>query len=261
MQRGGDGGGDVAVGDEAEGGAGGADLLDELRVAGAVHRADDDFAYAFAEGEGDDVEDVGERGVEVERGHAAQLHLLHHARAVGEFLRVERRQAHHRARRAGRGEGRRHHRDGVGHALREIGGAVDGIDRDIDVPAAGGPGAELVADENARGVVLDAFADHAFAADVHVFEHAQNGAAGGVIGGFFGVAAEPRQAGERGVFGGADELELERTFRVALEVADGGKIGRRVGHGVVASVGRCWSASGPRQCEKGRGRRGISGEN
>ena len=73
-------------------------------------------------------------------------------------------------------------------------------------------------------------------------------------------AAEPRQAGERGVFGGADKLELERTFRVALEVADGGKVGRRGRHGVVASVGRCWSASGPRQCEKGGGRRGISGK-
>ena len=237
MQRGGDGGGDVAIGDEAQGGAGGADFLDEFGVAGPIHRADDDLADAFAEGEGDDVEDVGERGVEVEGGDAAQLYLFDDAWAVGEFFRVEGRQAHHRARGAGRGKGRGHHGDGVGHAFGEIGGAVDGIDGDVDVPTAGRPGAEFVADEDARGVVLDAFADHALAADVHVFEHAEDGAAGGIVGGFFGVATEPREAGEGGVLGGADEFKLQGTLGVALKVADGGEVGGGHRHrGVVGVV-------------------------
>ncbi len=50
-----------------------------------------------------------------------------------------------------------HHGDGVGQALGNVAGAIDGIEGDIESESVIDPGTKFVAKENARGVVLDPF--------------------------------------------------------------------------------------------------------
>ena len=82
--------------------------------------------------------------------------------------------------------------------------------------APGQPRAELFAFENAGRVVLDSFADHDFAADVHEIEHAAHGVAGGRVGFFLVAAAEPGQGVEGGGFGRPHEIELNDALDVLV---------------------------------------------
>src|SRR5688572_5580851 len=73
----------------------------------------------------------------------------------------------------------------------------------------------MFAEEDAGGVVLDAFADDDLAANVDKIEDAEDGVAGGGVGFFFFAAAEPGEGIQGGVFGGADEFELDGAFGIA----------------------------------------------
>ena len=82
--------------------------------------------------------------------------------------------------------------------------------------APGQPHPELFALENTGRVVLDPFADHDFAADVHQVEHPANRIAGRSVGFFFFATAKPGKRVERGRFRRADEIELNDPLDVVV---------------------------------------------
>ena len=82
--------------------------------------------------------------------------------------------------------------------------------------APGQPHAELFAFENSGRVILDPFADHDFAADVHKIEHPADRVAGGGVGFFFFAAAEPGEGVQRGGFGRPNEIEFDDALDVVV---------------------------------------------
>ena len=147
---------------------------------------------------------------------ARDLHAADHLRAVGQFHHVKRRNIAQRdlhafLRTRGRDAGNR-----VRRALGDIGRAVDRVERDVELRRAREPRAELFAFENARCVVLDPFADHDLAADVHQVEHPANGIAGRRVGFFLFAAAEPVEGIERGGLRGPDEIEFDDPLDVVV---------------------------------------------
>ncbi len=147
---------------------------------------------------------------------ARDLHAPDHVRAVGQLHHVKRRDVaerdlHSLLRAGGRDAG-----DRVGRAFGDVGRAVDRIERDVELRRARQPHPELFAFENTGRVVLDPFADHDFAADVHEVEHPADRVAGGVVGFFFFAAAEPGKGIERGGFRCADEIEFDDALDVVV---------------------------------------------
>src|SRR4029453_3870745 len=138
--------GDVAVGDQLDPGPGGADLFDQLLVAGPVEDADGQVGPPRALGLGHQAQVEGQGGLEVDRvGRLRPDHQLLH---VDTRPRVEH----------GAPVGKGHHRDRVGHALGGQGGAVDRVDGHVDLGR--GAVADLLAVVEHGGVVLLALADH-----------------------------------------------------------------------------------------------------
>ena len=88
--------------------------------------------------------------------------------------------------------------------------------RDIELRRTWNPRAELFAFENSRRIVLDAFADHDLAADVHQIEHAAHGVAGGCVRRFLVAAPEPAQRIQRRRFRRAHKIELDDALDVVI---------------------------------------------
>jgi len=74
----------------------------------------------------------------------------------------------------------------------------------------------LFAFENARRIVLDAFADDDLAADVHEIEHAAHGVAGGSVRRFLVASPEPAQRIERRRFRRAHKIELNDALDILI---------------------------------------------
>ena len=144
------------------------------------------------------------------------LHAADDVWSVGQLHHVKRRDVAqrdlHSLFRARRGDAG----DRVWRAFRDVGRAVDRVERDVELRRARQPHAELFAFENAGRVVLDPFADHDFAADVHEVEHPANRIAGRGVGLLFFAAPEPRKRIERGRFSGPDEIELDDALDVVV---------------------------------------------
>ncbi len=77
----------------------------------------------------------------------------------------------------------------------------------------------MFAFENAGRVVLDPFADHDLAADVHEIEHPADGVARGRVGQFLLAAAEPLERIQGRGFAGADKIEFDDAFDVVVFLA------------------------------------------
>jgi hypothetical protein len=78
------------------------------------------------------------------------------------------------------------------------------------------PGAELFAFENARCLVLDSFADHDFAANVHQIEHAAHRVARSRVGCFLIAPTKPAQRVEGCRFRRAHKIELNDALDVMI---------------------------------------------
>src|SRR5690625_3134131 len=202
---GGDRAGHVPVHDELDARPGGADLLDQLLVTGALEHAHGDLLDRLVQRLGDQLDVLFDR--------QAQVHVLRGGRTHHHLLHVEhgRRVVHAAA--LGDGE----HRQRVVVAEGGQPGAVDRIDRDVDV----GPGAvtDALAVEQHGGLVLLALADHDGAVHpdgVHEGAHRIDGGPVSLV-----LVAEPHPAtsGDRGGFGHPHQFEGE----VAV---GGGHLGR-----------------------------------
>ena len=102
----------------------------------------------------------------------------------------------------------------LGKAVGEIGRAVDRVHGHVEARRARPPGPQLVAQEQAGRVVLGALADDDFAGDVDQVEHTADGITGGRVRLLLLAPAQPGEHVERRVLRRADELELDRAFRV-----------------------------------------------
>jgi len=71
-----------------------------------------------------------------------------------------------------------------------------------------------VTEEDARGIVFDALADHGLAANIDIVKNPVNGIAGGGISQFLSPAPEPMHGIEGGIFGGPDKFKFDGAFSV-----------------------------------------------
>jgi hypothetical protein len=159
------------------------------------------------------LERLGQRILESDRRSVVRRGLDHPG-AVGELQRVERRQVTERRRTPGAPLAGGNDRDGVRGAVGEVGRAVDRIERHVEVRRSVLPRAQPIAEKNAGRIVLDAFADDHLAADVHQIQYAVDGIARRRVGELLLTAAEPVDRVDGGIFGRADELELDRPLGV-----------------------------------------------
>ena len=204
---------DVAVGDHAQTGAGRANGIDDGLVTRAVHGHDDKVAQILAQGLRHEGQHFFDRPVQQD-GRANRLQRLDHGGAIGDLVTVEAGDVTHGTRRALRHLRGGDDADAVGHAFAHVGGAVDGVEGDIELRRARLPGAQVLADKDARRVVLDPFANDDLATDIEQIKDAVDRIARGGIGQLFFAPAQPFAGLQRGVLGGADELKLDQTFKV-----------------------------------------------
>ena len=123
--------------------------------------------------------------------------------AAGELLHVDAGAGvEHRLPVAGRDHGQR-----VGLALRAQLGALQRVDRDVDRDAVAG--ADPLAVEQHRRLVLLALADHDDAVHLDRRQHVAHGVDGGLVGRDLVAEADPAGRGQRGRLGHADQLERE----------------------------------------------------
>ena len=195
---------DVAVADQADPGAAGADLLDECRVAGPVEDHRRQIADTRPLGLGDPPQVLGGARRDVDR-----------AGSVGsdrDLLHVERRtRIEHRATVADRDDRER--------VVGAVGGErrpVDRIDGDVDL------GHRTVTDPLAvvqhRGFVLLALADHDDPVHLDRAQDRAHGVDGGPIGADLVASTDPSGGGQSGRFGDSDELHC----KVAVGTLGGG---------------------------------------
>ena len=146
--RGGDARRQVAVADQADPGAGGADVGDQLAVALAVEDDDGEVVDVALERVGDVAQVLGHRGVEV--------HLAAGGRADDDLVHVDVGRVQQAAALGG-GQ----HRDGAGRAGGAQVGALERVDRDVDLERAldAALRAQLLADVEHRRLVALALAD------------------------------------------------------------------------------------------------------
>ena len=195
LAGGGDRARDVAVGDEADAGAGRADVGGQLLVARPVEHDDGDVLRPLLLDPGDaadvladreaDVDDVGDLGAGDELVHVEDRARVVHPPAVGD----------------------REHRDRARHPLGAQRRAVDRVDRDVDLRA--GAVAHLLAVEEHRGVVLLALADDDGALHRDGGDQGAHRGDGGPVREVLLAPADPPAGGHRGRLGDPDELERE----------------------------------------------------
>jgi len=92
--------------------------------------------------------------------------------------------------------------------------AVHRVERDIETRGADPPRAELLAEKNARRVVLDAFADHDFSGDIHEIEHTVDRVASRRVRRFLLSATKPMDDIERRIFRRTHKLKFDRPLGV-----------------------------------------------
>ena len=194
--------GDVAVGDQAHGRAGRTDSRDNVGVARTFQhqRGDRGGLHAFGLGEAADV--FIRRGVEVD-------HVLVVAGADGDLFHVDVGGVQQRA-----AVGHRHGGNRAGHVLGAQRRAFQRIDGDIDLRP--GVDTDLLADEQHRGFVALALADHDGALDRHLVEFAAHRVHRRLIGRLLvAVAAQPR-CRHRRPLRHAHDLECENALQQLL---------------------------------------------
>src|SRR5262249_9725021 len=140
-QAGLDAGGNVAVRDELDAGAGGAHVLEQLVVPGAVQHDHGDLADGLVEGFGDAGEVFGDGSVDVDDVLGGRAH--------GDLVHVEDFARHVHGASGGHGDDG----DGAGQALGEQGCAVDGVYGDIHL-GVGAVADVLAVVEHGRFVLL-----------------------------------------------------------------------------------------------------------
>ena len=187
----------VAVGDQADGGTGGAHLGDHVGVAGAFEDANGDIRRRAALGAGQCFDPL--TGAHVE-GDDIGLK----ARTDGEFVHIGVGRVQHGAARA-HGD----HSQRVGHVFGGQGGAFERVKRDVHAGAIAG--ADFLADVKHRGLIPLAFADDYDARDVEHVELLAHSVDGGLVGGFLVTFADQLGRGQRGGFGNAGEAEREHA--------------------------------------------------
>ncbi len=183
----------IAIGDQANPHADGAQAGDDFGMSRPVQDAGGDFGRSDSLDLGQGFHVVRRRGVQVDdpgRISGTDGDLVH----VGVW-----RLQHRPGRRPG------HHRQRVGHGLGGQGGAFQGIERDID------PGpllrAHLLADVQHRRLIPFAFADDHQAVDVQIIQGGAHGVHGCLVGGLL-VAASDHLPGRDGrSFGGPDRVQ------------------------------------------------------
>ena len=192
--RGGDAGGQVAVADQPDARPGGADVGDQLLVPLAIEHDDDEVLDVTAEAPGDRLQVRLHRRVEVDdvARRRSDDDLVHVAVGRVQQTALVRRRQH--------GDGARRTRGA------EI-GALERIDRDVDLEVLVTPAAHVLADEQHRRLVALALADH------HRAAHGQrvHGLAHRLHGDVVGVLALPLPHGARRL----DGCELGHTQEVA----------------------------------------------
>ena len=216
-----DGGGYVAVADQADAAADGAEGVDDRLMARAIEDDDHEVADALAELAGDDAEVGFERGIDLYADIAFGDGL-----ADGDLLHVVRRDRGEQMARVvgGRCAGADgEDRDRAGQTLGRERRAVDWVDGDGGWERAFAPGADFFVHEDSGGFVFQTFADAHEAFEVDQAEHAAHGVGGGAVGLVLVAFAEVFPGGQRGVLGAADEVEVDDAFGV---VADGWHGGR-----------------------------------
>ena len=197
--RGGDAGRQVAVADQADARAGGADVGDQLLVTRPIEHHDRQLVDLAAEAAGDGAQVLAHRRVEVDQ--------VLRRRTDDQLLHVE----------IGRMQqaallGRRQHRDRVGGAGRAQVGALERIDGDVDLVPLAAAGlvllrqADLLADVEHRRFVALAFADDDRAVDRHGVHLAAHRLDGHLVGAVAIALAHGVRAGNGGLFGDAEEL-------------------------------------------------------
>src|SRR5581483_5218777 len=183
---------DVAVLDEVDARTGRADVVDELLVPRPVEDDDGEVLNLAPERVRHDLEVLGDRPIHVDlalRGRAD--HELLHVR-VG---RVEQAAALRH----------RHHRDRVRASLRHEVGALERIDRDVDLRTLAA--AHLLADVQHRGLVALALPDDDGPPEGHLVHRLPHGLDRGLVGEAVVAVSDPMRGRDSGGLGDAHELE------------------------------------------------------
>jgi hypothetical protein len=107
-----------------------------------------------------------------------------------------------------------HDGERVGQAFGHVGGAVNGIECDIETGRVLVSSAELVAEKDARSLVLDSFADNHLPADIDQIEDTTDRIASSLVGSFLVPSAKPVDGVQRGVLGGTDKFEFDGALDV-----------------------------------------------
>ena len=148
----GDSGGDIAIGDSAQGGASAANGINEGLIACAIENKDHEIADPFMENFGEALEGLFEGCIEKVRVGILFLKEAGDGGTIGDFVGVVAGKAPHERLVGAFGNfGGGHDRDGVGGAFRKVGGAVDWIEGDIKSGSLGSPFAESIAKKNTWG--------------------------------------------------------------------------------------------------------------
>ena len=158
-------------------------------MARPIEHHDDDILDALVQRLRDEEQRLLDRALDLDRIDPSDLHVLDHLRPVRQLHHIEGRNIAQRDLDSLLRTSRRDTADRIRRALRDVGRAVDGIERDVERRRPGHPCAELFAFENAGRIILDPLADDDFAADVHKIEHAPHRIARGFVR-FFLFAAE-----------------------------------------------------------------------
>ena len=118
--------------------------------------------------------------------------------------------------------GDRQHREAVRPGLGADRGALQRIERDVDLGAVAGRRADLLADEQHRRLVALALADHDGAVHVELVERGAHRLDRGGVGRLFVAAPDQRRGGDRRGFGHAHHFEHEDAVE---HLAGGGHAG------------------------------------
>ena len=206
--------GDVAVGDQAHGGAGAADRRNDVGMARTIEHQRGDGGSRHALGLGETLDVLGRRRIEID-------HVLGVAGTDRDLLHVDVGRVQQRA-----AIGHRHGRDRARHVLGAQRGAFQRIDGDIDLRAGIEP--DLLADEQHRRLVALALADHDGAFDRQLVELAPHRVDRGLVGRLFlAMAAQPRRR-HRGAL--RHPHDLERQNALEQQLRRNGNMGRHTRH-------------------------------